>query len=235
MAPWPRAPVIPQLVDHKTFRDNRWRFIHTDIIHFKFIHFSILIMMQSDDSVRPRPSVFACTTLKISQVYQHILDVWTPYTICRWIGSGILLISFLARVFILQGWYIITYALGIYQLNLFLAFLTPKMDPAMAEDDGPCLPTQSNEEFRPFIRRLPEFKFWYSTTKATLVALFCTFFQMFNVPVFWPILLLYFLTLFGITMKRQIKHMIKYRYLPWTRGKTKYRGKEDSGKVILTK
>ncbi|GFW71269.1 hypothetical protein TNCV_536871 [Trichonephila clavipes] len=25
MAPWPRAPVIPQLVDRKTFRDNRWR------------------------------------------------------------------------------------------------------------------------------------------------------------------------------------------------------------------
>ncbi|GFX96441.1 hypothetical protein TNCV_1441161 [Trichonephila clavipes] len=24
MAPWPRAPVIPQLVDRKTFRDNRW-------------------------------------------------------------------------------------------------------------------------------------------------------------------------------------------------------------------
>ncbi|GFY25415.1 hypothetical protein TNCV_2485351 [Trichonephila clavipes] len=24
MAPWPRAPVIPQLVDCKNFRDNRW-------------------------------------------------------------------------------------------------------------------------------------------------------------------------------------------------------------------
>ncbi|GFW85974.1 hypothetical protein TNCV_1967821 [Trichonephila clavipes] len=24
MAPWPCAPVIPQLVDRKTFRDNRW-------------------------------------------------------------------------------------------------------------------------------------------------------------------------------------------------------------------
>lgn len=26
--------------------------------------------------------------------------------------------------------------------------------------DGPSLPTKSNEEFKPFIRRLPEFKFW---------------------------------------------------------------------------
>lgn len=30
----------------------------------------------------------------------------------------------------------------------------------IAEDDGPTLPTKANEEFRPFIRRLPEFKFW---------------------------------------------------------------------------
>lgn len=33
-----------------------------------------------------------------------------------------------------QGWYIVTYALGIYHLNLFIAFLTPKIDPAMEYD-----------------------------------------------------------------------------------------------------
>merc|ERR1719427_1180757 len=43
--------------------------------------------------------------------------------------------SFLLRIFYVQGWYIVTYALAIYHLNLFLAFLTPKMDPAMAETD----------------------------------------------------------------------------------------------------
>lgn len=36
----------------------------------------------------------------------------------------------------LQGWYIVTYALGIYQLNLFIAFLTPKMEPVITEDSG---------------------------------------------------------------------------------------------------
>ena len=68
-----------------------------------------------------------------------------------------------------------------------------------------ALPTSQNEEFRPFIRRLPEFKFWYSATKATTIAFFCTFFELFNIPVFWPILVMYFITLFCITMKRQIK------------------------------
>jgi len=36
-----------------------------------------------------------------------------------------------------------------------------------------------------------------------------TFFRFFDVPVFWPILLLYFLMLFGMTMKKQISHMIQ--------------------------
>ena len=49
-----------------------------------------------------------------------------------------------------------------------------------------------------------------------------TFFEIFDVPVFWPILLLYFLVLFFITMKRQIRHMIKYKYVPFSWGKTKY-------------
>lgn len=72
-------------------------------------------------------------------------------------------------------------------------------------DDGLELPTNQNDEFRPFIRRLPEFKFWYSATKATVIAFLCTFFEFFNIPVFWPILVMYFITLFCITMKRQIK------------------------------
>lgn len=62
---------------------------------------------------------------------------------------------------------------------MFLSFLTPKIDPAfemdsdgsrfpfsfqifygLDEDGGPSLPKSNNEEFRPFMRRLPEFKFW---------------------------------------------------------------------------
>lgn len=87
----------------------------------------------------------------------------------------------------------------IYLLNLFLAFLQPKFDPALAadlaesevEEGAPGLPTSmpspvpgrdaygelQDGEFRPFIRRLPEFKFWYApsishwTEKTTLADL----------------------------------------------------------------
>lgn len=163
---------------------------------------------------------------RLSQMYQSALDQSTPHTKLRWIGAGVLVLCFLLRIFLNQGWYIVCYALGIYHLNLFIAFLTPKIDPEFDpyenDEDGPNLPTRNNEEFRPFIRRLPEFKFWLSITKSTLIGLICTFFDFFNVPVFWPILVMYFITLFCITMKRQIKHMIKYKYLPFTRNKPRY-------------
>jgi hypothetical protein len=48
------------------------------------------------------------------------------------------------------------------------------------------------------------------------------------VPVFWPILLLYWIVLFVLTMKRQIRHMIKYRYVPFSLGKQRYTGKRPA-------
>ncbi|CAM0135948.1 unnamed protein product [Umbelopsis sp. WA50703] len=161
------------------------------------------------------------------------LDQVTPFTTYRWAGTATLLFLFMLRIFLAQGWYIVTYALGIYLLNLFLAFLQPKFDPSLdnadmdttdggASEDGPSLPTKNDEEFRPFIRRLPEFKFWYSTSKAIFIALVCSFFSIFDIPVFWPILLIYFCILFAITMRRQIKHMIKYKYVPFDLGKKNY-------------
>lgn len=144
------------------------------------------------------------------------------------------------------------YALGIYLLNLFLAFLQPKFDPsneALDNDmeDGAVgtLPTKRDEEFRPFIRRLPEFKFWHSATRAIAIGFLCSWFEVFNVPVFWPVLVMYWMLLFFLTSKfalslpgcwacgdtdrappfpvrKQIQHMIKYRYVPFSVGKTRY-------------
>lgn len=100
----------------------------------------------------------------------------------------------------------VAYSLGIYLLNLFLAFLQPKFDPSneaadtdMEDGAAGVLPTKQDEEFRPFIRRLPEFKFWYSATKAIAIGFFCTWFSFFDVPVFWPVLVVYWLILFTLT------------------------------------
>ncbi|KAG2229779.1 hypothetical protein INT48_005306 [Thamnidium elegans] len=129
--------------------------------------------------------------------FQHLLDQTTPYVPHRWAATGVLLILFMLRIYI---------------LNLFLAFLTPKFDPSVQLDtqanemeEGPSLPMKNDEEFKPFIRRLPEFKF-------------C----IFDIPVYWPILLGYFIILFCLTMRRQIGHMIRYRYIPFDLGKKSY-------------
>ena len=47
-----------------------------------------------------------------------------------------------------------------------------------------------------YMRTIPEFKYWYRLTKAFAVAFSLTFFELFNVPVSRPILVMYFVLLF---------------------------------------
>ncbi|KAI4295515.1 hypothetical protein L6164_035555 [Bauhinia variegata] len=170
-----------------------------------------------------------------SRLFQHYLDKTTPHTTYRWIGTLVLASIYAFRVFYVQGFYIVSYGLGIYLLNLVIGFLSPLVDPELEPSDEPLLPTKGSDEFKPFIRRLPEFKFWYSFTKAFCVAFVMTFFSVFDVPVFWPILLCYWIVLFVLTMRRQIAHMIKYKYIPINLGKQKYGGKKSSASSSSTR
>lgn len=168
---------------------------------------------------------------------QRILDKCTPHILPRWLLNFVLLVFFMYRVVSLQGFYIVAYVLGIFLLNQFILFLTPVIveDPNELdneyeeEEDEPRLPTRADEEFRPFMRRLPEFKFWYTTYKSLAISIVCTFFEIFDIPVFWPILVMYFITLFVVTMKRQIRHMIKHKYIPFSYGKVRYNQQTKSG------
>ena len=99
--------------------------------------------------------------LNISRKYQHLLDKSTPFILNRWIGFLGVAFIYIVRVYFIQGFYIVSYGLGIYILNLLIGFLSPQDDPEIqALVDGPTLPTRGSDEFRPFVRRLPEFKFW---------------------------------------------------------------------------
>ncbi|KAM0683574.1 hypothetical protein MDAP_001144 [Mitosporidium daphniae] len=204
---------------------------------------SFLIRPHIGSPLAPKPS----TGLKVflRRLYYRasaFIERSQPYYGPRWALSAILLTLFMARVIISQGWYVIAYGLWIYLLNAFLAFLSPKFDPSgeldndadLSDQSGPALPTVSSfgmdqrtadtddDEFRPFVRRLPEFTFWHSVTTAIILSICISFFSIFDIPVFWPILLVYFILLFAMTMKRQIKHMIKYKYIPFDLGKKKY-------------
>ncbi|KAG9018265.1 hypothetical protein FRB90_011719 [Tulasnella sp. 427] len=163
---------------------------------------------------------------KYNRMVQYQIDRTTPHTLNRWLATAGLNALFLLRIVMAQGWYIVCYAHAIYLLNLLLAFLQPKFDPSLEQDlaatnieeGGDELPTTNgsgrddkDDEFRPFVRRLPEL----SATKSTLISLGCSFFVAFDIPVYWPILVMYFFALFAITMRRQIRHMVKYKYIPF--------------------
>lgn len=175
----------------------------------------------------------ASSFTRLERFIQYYLDRVTPYLLFRWLFNLFLLICFFLHIFFQQGFYIIAYGLGIFLLNQLILFLTPKDDSIISndqiddDDSAPRLPTRSTDDFRPFMRRLPEFKFWYTTFKALVISLILTCFSIFDIPVFWPVLVIYFFLLFFLTMRQRILHMIRHKYLPFDYGKVRYSGKDS--------
>ena len=54
-----------------------------------------------------------------------------------------------------------------------------------------------------------------------MTGMFLTTSRVFDVPVYWPILLFYFILLTTLTMKKRIEHMIKHKYVPLSGKKPK--------------
>ena len=161
---------------------------------------------------------------KIEIYSNSIRDKIIAYKAIRWGAILLLAIIYLFRMFYKKGYYALTYCIGIHFLNSFIGFISPLDDPEeddLGEGDS-YLPQKSSEEFRPFQRKVKEYSFWSIMFWTFVVAIPMTFFEAFNIPVFWPLLLIYFILIFFLIMKRQIKHMIKYKYLPWDTGKKTY-------------
>ncbi|KAI9441653.1 retrieval of early ER protein Rer1 [Lactarius indigo] len=142
----------------------------------------------------------------------QLLDRVTPHVLYRWIGTTVTVALFELRI---------VYAQGVRD-----DLMADELEGGEGDIPSP-LPSTRDDEFRPFVRRLPEWQFWLSTTRATLISFFMTFSTVFDVPVYWPILVMYFCVLFVLTMRRQLQHMIKYRYVPFDWGrKTRYGGSQ---------
>lgn len=157
----------------------------------------------------------------VATFFTRRLDKTVVWPKARWFSLVVLLALYVLRVYMLKGFFVVTYGLGIYLLNLFIGFLSPAVDP---DADDMVLPMTTKDEFRPFERKISEYKFWQAAFRATLFSVIMTCFQMFDLPVFWPILLAYFLLLVTITMKDRVRHMIKHRYVPFSVGKKKQYG-----------
>jgi hypothetical protein len=156
-----------------------------------------LTSLPRDETLSDNPVTAAFQQRHIyTRRFDAYVDSLVPYVTERYIALGGLILIFLLRILLAQGYYIVCYAHAIYLLNIFLAFLTPKFDPSNEEHSsgldneggihGLSSDTKSglasflpgskrpsseangllggagSDEFKPFIRRLPEFQFWYS-------------------------------------------------------------------------
>ena len=179
---------------------------------------------QNASSISEKPLSDKNVFEKISLYLSIIKDKIIIYSFERWLVTFILLVLYVMRVILTRGYACLTYCICIHILNSFIGFISPLEDPDDYDlnSDDSFLPQKNNEEFKPFHRKLKEYTFWSRVSWTLAISIFLTFFKGFDIPVFWPLLLVYFFLIFGLVMKRQIQHMIKYHYLPWDYAKTKY-------------
>lgn len=139
---------------------------------------------------------------------------------------------FLLRVITLRAFYLITYCVGIYLIHSTILFLTPKgsdiADPfenyeENKDEEDDYEPEYIDNQYKPIVRNMPEFDYWKFTTKVLGSALIATFFNILDIAVWTPILVVYFLIMLILTIKCLLQHMKKYNYNPFSFSKDYYK------------
>jgi len=80
--------------------------------------------------MNPEPSSSGSAATMVAdwqRKFQYLLDKTSPHSMYRWIAFVFFLLMYVTRVYLVNGWYIVTYGLGIYLLNQFIGFLTPQV------------------------------------------------------------------------------------------------------------
>jgi len=72
--------------------------------------------------------------------------------------------------------------------------------------------TNEGDEKRPLLRTSSEFKIWQSSVTSIIICYLITYFSIMDIPVYWPFLFCYFISLLMVTYKKHRKHMDKYGY-----------------------
>lgn len=139
----------------------------------------------------------------------------------RWLLSAIVFVYLLYRI-AAYGYVGILYFFGLYILYLLVQFFTPLGLPDPDEDDlnhhvgtKRCkleIPFTMRTSDRPVLRSITEFNLWKKIMLTLVASLLCTYSSFFLIPVYWPFLLSYFLTLVFFSVRKHWYHMRKYGY-----------------------
>lgn len=136
----------------------------------------------------------------------------------RWCIFGTAMIIYIVRVLVKNSHYIITYGVGIYLVQGFILFATPKMkntqDPFETLTEEQIAEEQQQFD-GPFIRNLSEYDFWLFYMKVVLISFFLTFFRFLDIEVYVPLLIVYFIMMVVATLIKLKQHQKLYQYNPW--------------------
>lgn len=169
---------------------------------------------------------------QIWKIYVRKIDKYIFFIKSRWIFTLFAFSFYIYRIITFGGFYFISYAMGLFLLQLTVQFFQPLGFPSIDDDfmdgdvygDLPIGGQGGNEESKPLIRSVSEFKFWQNVTICICIAIFCSFFRIFDLPVYWPFLLFFFLVLMVRTAKKMLQHMNRFNYgFFYSSGKTKGR------------
>lgn len=165
------------------------------------------------------------TWKRLHRQLNSYLDSYCLLPTKRWlVALGLFLV--LAYRITVHEYIGVMYFFCLYVLYLLVQFYTPMGLPDPDEDDpnqvvgksasNTDIPYTMRGDDQPALRSLTEFNLWKKVMVALLVALLvalpCTFFAVFLIPVYWPFLLGYFVLLVGSSVRKHYKHMQKYGY-----------------------
>lgn len=80
-------------------------------------------MSVDPNSINPNINLFESWNRK----FQYVLDKSSPHPVFRWLFFLFCLMIYTLRVYLINGWYIVSYGLAIFLLNQFIGFLSPQV------------------------------------------------------------------------------------------------------------
>lgn len=159
--------------------------------------------------------------------HRNLLDYLIQYKTARWLITAALCLFYFERSYGMN-YYIVTYLIGFYVLQLIVKYVTPKgldQDENEEEDyEEQSISTDSSISFQPYLTdcradesrpitpSMSEMQVWERLTYAFTMGTICTCFKLLEIDVFWPMLVVYFLLLAAYTIRKVFKQMVKHNY-----------------------
>lgn len=107
---------------------------------------------------------FEDTLFVAKRKYQVFMDKITPQFNQRWATFAIILLCFVTRIVLKQGYAVLAYLLGLFYLNNIMLYLSRLEDPDDLEEDQNqesfIIPQREKDEYKGFQRKMGEMDFW---------------------------------------------------------------------------